>query len=601
MIRFGIGRWVCFSLLFLAPYATAQSEHPVETRMRKDITYLASPELEGRGVDTKGIEKAALYIQSEFEKAGLKPGGVKGTYFQPFKMNGPAKLEGKPLVRLEGPLGQKITLKADTDFTVMGLSGTGKVSKDVVFVSYGIGAKDIGYDDYNGFDVRDKIVLALRHTPRWSNAKANFAGNQKDDVARLDKKIGWAEAAQAAGFILVNDATEVGDKLIPFTQLSQLGGGQIPAVHVRRSVIEPMIHNVFDQTLLDIEKAIDRDLLPRRGLLEGWKATIETAVKRSQIDVKNVVGVLEGKGPLANETVIVGAHYDHVGYGNLGGSLSAKDKGKIHHGADDNASGTTAVLELARRFGKMKDREGRRLVFMTFTAEELGLIGSRHYTNKEPLFPLESTVAMVNLDMVGRLNGDKLLVHGTGTAKGFDKLVDELNPKLKITKVAGGTGPSDHDSFYRKKIPVLFFFTGTHPQYHKPTDTADLINIPGMHAVTNMAEQVIARLAEMKERPEYVQVASTSPKVGGPKGPKLGIVPDYNFEKGGVRLDDVAQGGAAQKGGLKGGDIIVEIAGTPIGNLTTYMAVMGRQEQGKELEIVVDRDGKKLKLKVTPQ
>src|SRR5262249_33728133 len=205
-----------------------------------------------------------------------------------------------------------------------------------------------------------------------------------------------------------------------------------------RSVVNSMLHSCLGSTLEEIERDIDRDMQPRSAPLKGWKATVEVNVSRQLIQVKNVVGVLDGSGPLAKETVIVGAHYDHLGYGGSGSLAPDRKKKQIHHGADDNGSGTTSIMELARRFGQMRNREGRRLVFIAFSGEETGLLGSAHYC-KKPIFPLKDTVTMVNLDMVGRLRPDaktkqdSLEVHGTGTSKEFSKLIDDLNKKYNFT------------------------------------------------------------------------------------------------------------------------------------------------------------------------
>ncbi len=307
---------------------------------------------------------------------------------------------------------------------------------------------------------------------------------------------------------------------------------------------------------------------------------------------------------------MIGAHYDHLGFGGMG-SRSPKEKA-IHHGADDNASGTSAMMELARRFAGHKDRQGRRLVFMAFTAEESGLIGSRYYTNRDPLFAIKDTVTMVNLDMVGRLradpksNKDKLTVEGTGTAKGFDAMLEKLNPGFQLIKKPGGNGPSDHDSFYNQKIPVVFFFTGFHDKgsddYHKPSDTSDKVNIPGMDRIVDYAEKVIAQLASDAARPEYVAIASAfTPSPGAGKGPRLGIMPDYEEDKPGVLVSGLSKDGPADKGGLKAGDLIVSIAGRPVTNLNAYMTIMGQQKSGQPLEVSVIRGDKKLLLKVVPQ
>jgi hypothetical protein len=286
----------------------------------------------------------------------------------------------------------------------------------------------------------------------------------------------------------------------------------------------------------------------------------------------------------------------------------------IHHGADDNGSGTTALLELARRYGALKERQGRRLVFIAFTAEESGLIGSQYYCRRNPLFALKDTVAMVNLDMVGRLRSDpksgkeKLTIEGTGTAKEFDAMLEKLNPGFQLNKKPGGFGPSDHDSFCRQNIPVVFFFTGFHDKgsddYHKPTDTADKINVTGMDKIVEYAEKVIVKLATDPARPQFVVVSPPpSPPPSPDKMARLALLPDYDYAgtPPGMMVDRVSPGGAAQKGGIKDGDLIVEIAGRPVTNVETYMAVMRQQKVGEPTDVTVMRGGKKMQLKVVPQ
>ncbi len=576
-------------------------------QMKKDLFFLASDECEGRGPGTKGIDLAAEYIAKQFTDAGLKPGGVNG-FYQPFTIKGPPTLEGENTVAFKGPDGKAIGLEQGKDFHVMGLSGKGTVNAPLVFVGYGLQMKSEKYDEYVGIEMAGKIVVILRHTPRWTNKEKPFGGKERDMLASLEKKVALAEINKAAAVIVVNDAVEVatGDVIPPFTYLTSAVSSKIPCIHVKRSAIEPVILSGLGMSLPDIEKAIDNDVKPRSGPIKGWSAKIETNVARTGIAVKNVLGVLEGNGPLAKEILVVGAHYDHLGYGGSGSLAKSKDKA-IHHGADDNASGTTAMMEIARRFAAIKDRQGRKLVFMAFSAEERGLLGSQYFC-KEPLFPIADISAMVNIDMVGKLRPDpmtkqdKLIVQGTGTSKTFDQLVDKLNtPGFTFAKVPAGLGPSDHSSFYQKKVPVLFFWTGTHPDYHRPSDTADKINYEGMKKIVDYVETVVAQLATDPVRPVYEEVKGGKQGGGGPKGPKLGITPNYDADKEGVLVDALSDGGAAEKGGLKPGDRIVELAGKNVTNLETYMVIMASQKTGQEIEIGVIRGDKKLKLKVTPQ
>lgn len=601
-------------LLTAALRADDAADKQSEARLRADVTFLASDECEGRGVETGGINKAADYVAGQFAKAGLKPGGPGGSWFQPFPFSVGAQQDGTSTLTLRGPQGQEITLRPGSDFTVLGLSGAGKVSAPLVFVGHGVTAKEIGYDDYKGIDVAGKIVVVIRRTPRYGSKELPFDGPRRDQHAALDNKQALAELNKAAAVLLVNDASELnpktgGDRLMPFqTTARAIAGSRVPYFHVKRSVLDAITRSSLGQGVGDLEQALNRDLKPRSAPLVGWSAALDAKVKRKTVTVKNVLGVLEGAGPHANETVVIGAHYDHLGFGGRGSRTKNPKKKEIHHGADDNASGTTALIELARRFGALKDRQGRRLVFIAFTAEESGLIGSRHYTKRAPLFALKDTVAMVNLDMVGRLRSDpktgkdKLLVEGVGTAKGFEPMLEKLSGGgFQLVKKKGGNGPSDHDSFYNVKIPVVFFWTGLHEDYHRPTDTADKINVTGMRRIADFAQRVIATLAAQQQRPEFVQVASSFTPTTGSKGPRLGIMPDYEEEKAGVLVGGLAKGGPAEKGGLKAGDLIIEIAGRGTPNINAYMAVMGQQQAGRPLNVTVLRGGKKVQLKVTPQ
>jgi Zn-dependent M28 family amino/carboxypeptidase len=523
---------------------------------------------------------------------------------------GSAKLKSPPTLQLTGPQGQEIELKAGTHFATIGLSGTGQVSAPLVFAGYGATATTFPYDDYKDMDGAGKVVILVRKAPRFGNRNAPFDDDLAMHHAGLETKLVNAELHRAAAVLIVNDrdSAKNGDTLMDFRYTAQgAGSTDLPALHVSRSVVNTLLHSATGTTLEEIEADIDRDLKPRGVALAGWNARLETNVERPKVEVKNVIGVLEGAGPLAKETVIIGAHYDHLGYGGPGSLARDLKQPTIHHGADDNGSGTTTVLELARRFGQMANRQGRRLVFITFTGEESGLLGSIHYC-KNPVFPLSDTVTMINLDMVGRLTEDKdakkdkLIVYGTGTSKTFSALMDSLNKKydFKLQKVPGGTGPSDHQSFYLKGVPVFFFFTGDHKDYHKPSDTADKINVVGMRRVADLTEELAQHLMTVAERPNYVKVASDNSRPRGGGGPRLGIQPAYGDDKEGVLLQAVTEGGPADKAGLKEGDRIVELGGKSVKNVETYMVLMAGYKRGDTIEVGIVRDGKKMMVKVTP-
>ena len=618
------------ALLALAAPTPAQQpfDDPVLERMRKDIFFLAGPECEGRGPETKGFQKAADYVADAFQKAGLKPGLKSGNYFQPFNVIlDPAPAAPTALTFADADT--KTELRFETDFIVMGVSRTtGKAKGDVAFAGYGITAPDLKYDDYDGLSVEGKVVVILRRTPRYGEK-----GDKRFDTATPDgedsphaafaAKIALAQKNKAAAIVIVNDTTAANgdaDPLPKFTDhLIGIAPAKVPVLFAKRAAVDGVLKAAGQKSLKELETAISEKLKPQSFAVKGWTADAALTIKRPEVPSKNVIGVLEGAGPLKDETVVIGAHLDHVGYGQRNSGLGAAGSGKVHYGADDNASGSTGVIELARRFGAMKDRQGRRLVFITFSGEEDGLQGSQFYC-KEPLFPLENTVAMINMDMIGRTKPvpvdwlglfgkkDKLIVYGTGTGTGFDALTEDAAKKadFRLFKVAPSASNSDNHSFYQKKIPVLFLFTGLHGEYHRPTDTPERINVPGMKRAADVAGAMAADLAAREKAPAFAAVSGRAPldpsrptpeRKSGTPGPRLGIMPSYTFAGEGVLLEGVTAGGVAEKTGLREGDIIVEIGGESTPDVYAYMDAMSLQRPGTSVNIVIERKGKKLTLK----
>ena len=331
----------------------------------------------------------------------------------------------------------------------------------------------------------------------------------------------------------------------------------------------------------------------------------------------NVIGILDGTDKtLRNEAIVIGAHYDHLGHGGEG-SLAANST-EIHHGADDNASGTAAIIELARQFVKEK-RNKRTIIFIAFSGEEEGLFGSNYYVNN-PVFPLDKTVAMINLDMVGRLNDKKLTIGGMGTASEWKDLVT-TNDQIQITTRTGagpgttfsgttnifnlqlnedGFGPSDHSSFYTKKVPVLFFFTGTHNDYHKPSDTADKINYAGEASVISYVASIAKAIDQNPTRPTYAVAKSSNTGGRATFNISLGTIPNYADSNDGLLLDGVRDGSPAAKAGIKAGDKVVKLAGRDIHNVYDYTEALGEMKADVEYEVVVLRGGERLTLKIVP-
>lgn len=638
-----------------------------ETRIMSDIYYLTSDECEGRGSTTAGIHKAADYLVSRLKQAGLQPAGVDGTYFQPydFKLAGPRL--GNDNALSFSAAGNTVECNK-SDYQVLGAGNSGKLENiPVVFVGYGIVSEEPKYDDYAGVDVAGKVVIIARKAPRQEEkAEPKF----KDDLATLTSKINLAIEKKAAAVLLVNDATgsKDSDDLVRFNFAGTRAKKEAPPVlHVKRSVVDQLLSKAEAKSLTDLETNIAETQKPKSEVLKNVTISLKSDINRDGIKIKNVIATVPGAGDLADEIVVVGSHYDHVGRGETGSLANSKE---IHHGADDNASGTCCNLEIARRWQELQSgpnatKNRRRVVFQWYSAEEWGLIGSDYYV-KNPLFPLDKTACMLNLDMVGRLGFDEnklsknldedgikrarekkypLEVVGVSSAKDFEALVDKANADLNVEIVKPKSSQffsaSDHYSFWKKKIPVIFFFTGMHPQYHRPTDVWQTVNIRGIRQCAELGQNILEGMATMT-RPAFIEnnptarrvpEAKTAPakkvepqkkpeevkqpdkadphasagdgakeEVAPLRVPRMGIQFDYNDAGPGVMVDNVADGRPAQKAGLKAGDRIHEINGKKITAMNdgpdSYMSIMGKCKAGQELNLVVERKGEKLKFKV---
>lgn len=309
----------------------------------------------------------------------------------------------------------------------------------------------------------------------------------------------------------------------------------------------------------------------------------------------NVIGYLDNK---ADYTIVIGAHYDHLGDGTRGNSLDANPKGKIHHGADDNASGTSGVLELARIFAGNGVTEKYNILFIAFSAEEAGLIGSKYYVN-HPTIPLDRTSCMINMDMIGRLNDStrKVIVYGTGTSNVWEPLLNNTRSDVVLKFDSAGIGPSDQTSFYLKDIPVLFFFTGQHSDYHKPTDVAEKINYEGEKRVIDLVAQVVDSLQNYP-RLSFQKTSTHESKTSSFKV-SMGIMPDYAYDKPGVRVDGVSDNKPAQKAGIKADDVIIQLGDYPVKDIYSYMDALNKYEKGKTAKVIVQRGGEKKEFSVT--
>jgi hypothetical protein len=569
--------------------------------LRDHVRYLASEELTGRGVDTPGIKLARDYIAREFAKLGLRPGGDNGSYLQGFDVATGVAVKQPTIIAF----GKQPPLRLNDEWTPMGLSGSGKVEADVVFAGYGITAKEYGYDDYAGIDAKGKIVLVLRYEPPPKNEKSPFQTPPRySNHATLRAKANNASDHGAVGMILV-DFNHSGDeqKELLSTSNSLWRSGNSPiAAQVKRGVIEKWL-DAEGVSLKPLKEKIDREEKPASQYLPAARVTLQVSLEEIRQRTENVVGVLPGSDPtLKDQNIVIGAHYDHLGFGHYG-TRDSSTEGQIHHGADDNASGTAVLMQLAERLSRSQTRPARTIVFAAFSGEELGLYGSRHYVNYPPQ-SLSSTKAMLNLDMVGRLRDNRLTVFGTHSAKELSAIVLEEAQKLGLQVIeSDSVGRSDHMSFYNRKIPALHFFTGTHPDYHRPSDTWEKLNIEGMVKVTDLVSGIVQRVANTKEALNFVSLPSRPPGSGNTEGQGygsyLGSIPDFGANGDGVRLAGVSEGSPAAFAGLQEGDVIIKLAEMKIQNLEDLMAALRSKKPGDSVEITILRNSQPLTVKAT--
>ena len=592
---------IVFALLLTGTAWSAPPEFSAD-RFVAHIRILAAPEMKGRASGSPELEKAANYIAGEYRSYGLKP--VPGfDYLQPFEITTSAK-PGRGNHLEVTSAGKSRTLEMNRDFVPFNFSSSGKISGGVVFAGYGITAPEYNYDDYAGLDVKGKVVLVLSHEPQEYDAASVFEGKVYTDHAQYYSKAANARSHGARGVLLVYDRlNHKTDKetLEVFGRNDGPADAGIPFLQVKEEFVAPWF-KASGKVLLDLEAAIDKDLKPRSFVLRGVEVKETVDIERAVKTVHNVAAFLPGE---TSEYVIIGAHYDHLGLGEQF-SLAPSLAGTVHPGADDNASGTAGVLELARYFAS-QPKPKRGVLFLNFAGEELGLLGSGYFAT-HPELPLDKAATMINLDMIGRAKSGKIFVGGAGTGSTLRADLDKIIPQTRL-KVDysdnGGYGSSDHTSFTAKQVPVLFFFSGLHGDYHKPSDTWDKIDGPASADVLGLIAEVAHTLMTEAERPTFVRVvekasdhSGTSSAPGSGYGPYFGSIPDFNEPPSGVRFADVRDGSPAAVAGLKPGDIMVKFGDKEIKNLYDFTYALRAHKVGEEVTVDVLRNEQKISVKV---
>lgn len=603
-------QWFPLFIMIIGPttFATLTAEAPssagnsnLEEHLKAFVYTLTSPEMKGRLSGSEGEIKARTYLIQQFKTVGLlPPPALDGQYEQCFMMTTQVTIPPeRNHLSLINSQGQTIQLDLQKEFTPIGSSGDGHVTSPIVFAGYGITAPPYHYDDYQSLDVRGKVVLILEHEPQESDPHSQWEGTRLTYFADINDKIANAKVHGAKAVLITSDAPHHPDWQPSLSDWRRVAGAYdfgIPIAFIHPDAWQkhfPAVYEGIRQWVKETDdkgspSTFDQNLLPQ----------IDLSFRLNRVKTRscNIIGILPGKKS-TDKAIIIGAHYDHIGFGEIGRREPLPEP-RIHPGADDNASGVAVLLETARLLGQRPP--DKTILFIAFTAEERGLLGSRYYV-EHPVWPLEKTMAMINLDMVGRLKNE-LVVFGHGSAKEWSELIKALSAPFSIRPLTEGFGPSDHTSFFIKKIPVLHLFTGGHTDQHQPTDTADKLNYHGMAQITRWLAGLIYKLDTVNQLTYQSPTGGTSVFASGPRiRIYLGTIPDYAWEGKGVRLMGVRSESPAEEAGLKAGDVVIELAGMTIQNIYDYTYALARLKSGESVTIRIRRGGQILTLKIRPR
>jgi hypothetical protein len=573
------------------------------SRIKTHVQTLASDKFEGRLTGSNGEKLAADYIIAELKRIGAKPLPGMTDFRMPFTFTAGTKDGGSTFKYNDGKIEGGNT--GSDQVLALSFSDSGAASGGAVFAGYGLVVPDsqnFGYDSYQGLDVKDKIVVVLRYFPEDADQKTRAILARYAD---LRYKAQAARQRGARGLVVVTGPRSPNaGNVVPMTFDTAIAGSGLVAVSISGGTAAP-IFQAANKQLEAVQQELDSGNPHVAGFaIPNLQLTIDAKIVRQQQTGHNVVAYLPATGSIAGVDkpwVAVGAHYDHLGRGTTGGSLAGKDEiNQIHHGADDNASGTATVLAIGEAFSTMEHR--RNLLLAFWSGEELGLLGSNAFITKPPV-PLDELAAYLNFDMVGRVNDNKLIVQATGTSAMWPRLLEQANVAagFDLTLQEDPYQPTDVGSFNTASVACLTFFTGSHQEYHKPGDTADKINYEDLDRVAGFATAIVKRLADNAEAPQFTKVEQKT-DTGGRAGLRLftGTIPDYAGDVKGLLLGGVIGGGPAEQAGLQKGDVIIEIAGQSITNIYDYTYALELLKIGQPAKVIYLRGKERRETMLTP-
>ena len=585
--------------------ATLYGQAAVQSRTRAHVQMLASEKFEGRMAGSPGERLAADYIVQQLKRLGAQPLPGEPDFLHEFEFTAGTKDAGSTITVTRAGDAPQVFI-TNTHVQALSFSDTAEASGGVVFAGYGLVVPDsqnFGYDSYAGLDVTDKVVLVLRYFPEDADQKTRAILARYSDL-RYKAMLARQRGAKAL-LVLTGPRSPNAGATVPMTFDTALAGSGIVAASISGDAGQAIFAGAPDRKLEDVQKSLDTGNPHATGFaIPNLTVTVTAAVEREQRQGQNVVAYLPASDPagrIEKPWIALGAHYDHLGRGGHGSSLASKEEaGQIHHGADDNASGTAAVLAVAETLSKEPRR--RHLLLSFWSAEEIGLIGSNAFVTTPPV-PVEQIAAYLNFDMVGRMTDNKLTVQATGTSPVWNRIMEQANVAAGFDLVLQPDPyqPTDVATFNNAGVPSLGFFTSTHPDYHKPSDTADKINYEDLDRIVDFAAVIVRRLGDMPDAPQFTKVDRQT-DTAGRAGIRVftGTIPDYATNVNGLLLGGVIGGGPAELAGLQKGDVIIAIAGQTIANIYDYTYALESLKIGEPVKIVYMRGDERRETTLTP-